>query len=53
MLRLRGKGVPRADGTRGDQLVTLRVVLPETPDPDLEAFVAGWKGRDYPAGREG
>jgi DnaJ-class molecular chaperone len=53
MLRLRGKGVPRADSTRGDQLVTLRVVLPETPDPDLEAFVAGWKGRDYPAGREG
>ncbi len=53
MLRLRGKGVPRADGTRGDQLVTLRIVLPETPDPDLEAFVAGWKGRDYPTGREG
>ncbi len=53
MLRLRGKGVPRADGTRGDQLVTLRIVLPETPDPDLEAFVAGWKGRDYPPGREG
>jgi DnaJ-class molecular chaperone len=52
MLRLRGKGVPRADGTRGDQLVTLRVVLPETPDPDLEAFVAGWKGRDYGAKRE-
>jgi hypothetical protein len=52
-LRLRAKGVPRADGTRGDQLVTLRIVLPETPDPDLEAFVAGWKGRDYPMGREG
>lgn len=52
MLRLRGKGVPRADGTRGDQLVTLRIVLPETPDADLEAFVAGWKGRDYPSSRD-
>lgn len=53
VLRLRGRGAPRADGTRGDQLVTLRIVLPPAPDPDLEAFVAGWKGRDYPAGREG
>lgn len=53
VLRLRGKGVPRPDATRGDQLVTLRIVLPPAPDPDLEAFVAGWKGRDHPAGREG
>jgi DnaJ-class molecular chaperone len=52
-LRLRARGAPRTDGTRGDQMVTLRIVLPEAPDPDLEAFVAGWKGRDYDPKREG
>lgn len=41
-LRLRGKGVRRADGGAGDELVTLKVVLPEKPDPELERFVAQW-----------
>ena len=31
VLRLKGKGVPRVDGSRGDELVTLKVVLPESP----------------------
>lgn len=42
VLRLRGKGVPRSNGTRGDQYVKLRVVLPDKPDPDLEKFVQSW-----------
>ncbi|HZH26349.1 MAG TPA: J domain-containing protein [Azospirillaceae bacterium] len=42
VLRLRGKGLSRRDGTRGDQLVTLRVALPDTIDPDLEAFIRRW-----------
>jgi DnaJ-class molecular chaperone len=42
MLRLRGKGAPRADGTRGDEYVTLKVMLPDKPDPELEKFVAEW-----------
>lgn len=42
-LRLRGKGVRRADGSAGDEYVRLTVVLPEPPDADLEAFVAGWR----------
>jgi DnaJ-class molecular chaperone len=42
VLRLRGRGVRRPDGTQGDAYVTLRVVLPEKPDPELEAFVARW-----------
>ena len=42
VLRLRGKGMLRPDGTRGDEYVTLRVVLPEAPDPELEAFVSRW-----------
>jgi DnaJ-class molecular chaperone len=44
VLRLRGKGVPRVDGSKGDELVTLKVMLPEKPDPDLENFVAKWQG---------
>jgi hypothetical protein len=27
----------------GDQLVTLRIVLPETPDPELEALMRKWR----------
>jgi DnaJ-class molecular chaperone len=44
VLRLRGKGVMRRDGGHGDELVRLKVMLPERPDPDLEAFVTGWQG---------
>lgn len=42
VLRLRGRGVARKDGTRGDAFVTLRLVLPDAPDADLEAFAQGW-----------
>jgi len=36
-LRLRGKGLPATTGKpAGDLLVTLRIVLPEAADPDLE-----------------
>ena len=41
ILRLRGRGiVDRRRGGRGDQLVSLRLVLPTVPDPDIERFVA-------------
>ena len=42
ILRLKGKGVPRPDGTRGDLHAVLKVVLPESPDPELEAFAERW-----------
>lgn len=46
-LRLKGKGAPRHSGEYGDELVRLKVVLPKSPDPELEAFVSGWsKGRE-------
>jgi DnaJ-class molecular chaperone len=43
-LRLKGKGVHREGGGRGDELVRLKVMLPPTPDPELESFLAGWLG---------
>jgi DnaJ-class molecular chaperone len=43
VLRLRGKGFTRRDGTRGDQLATLQVDLP-ADDPELRAFAERWTG---------
>ena len=43
VLRLKGKGVPRPDGGHGDELVTLKVMLPEMPDPELEKFISQWQ----------
>lgn len=42
VLRLKGKGVVRPDGSHGDQYVTLKVMLPEKPDAELEEFIARW-----------
>jgi DnaJ-class molecular chaperone len=41
-MRLKGKGAPRRGGGYGDQFVKLKVVLPKTSDPELEAFVTNW-----------
>jgi DnaJ-class molecular chaperone len=47
-MRLKGKGAPRRGGGYGDQFVKLKVVLPKTPDPELEAFVANWgRGKTF------
>ena len=43
VLRLKGKGAPHADGGAGDELVTLKIMLPEKPDPELEKFVTQWE----------
>jgi DnaJ-class molecular chaperone len=48
VLRLRGKGISRQDGSKGDEFVTLKVVLPEKPDSELEKFVAHWRGSYSP-----
>jgi DnaJ-class molecular chaperone len=48
VLRLRGKGVPRPDGSHGDEYVTLKIMLPEKPDPELERFVASWQPASAP-----
>jgi len=44
VLRLKGKGIPGANATRGDQLVTLRVVLPEN-DAEFKKLVEKWGPR--------
>lgn len=41
-LRLKGKGLTRKDGTRGDQLITLEIALPEGDD-DLAKRLEGWR----------
>ncbi len=42
-MRLKGKGAPHRGGGHGDQFVKLKVVLPKSPDPELEAFVSKWE----------
>jgi DnaJ-class molecular chaperone len=52
VLRLKGRGVQRAGG-KGDEYVTLKIMLPPQPDPALEKFVAQWPANDDPrAGME-
>jgi DnaJ-class molecular chaperone len=46
VFRLKGKGVKNATtGQTGDQLVTVKIVLPETIDESLSYFMAEWKQR--------
>jgi DnaJ-class molecular chaperone len=46
-MRLKGKGIT-ANGTSGDQLVKLRVTLPDPPDPELVKFLERWsQGHAY------
>jgi len=40
--RLKGKGFP-AKGAHGDLLATVRIVLPERSDPELEALMKKWR----------
>ncbi len=40
-LRLKGKGV-KTRGRTGDEFVKLKVVMPKTPDAELDAFLEGW-----------
>ena len=55
VFRLKGKGVrSMATGTTGDQLVTVRIVLPETIDDSLAYFLSEWRQKHgYDPGRKG
>lgn len=45
VLRLKGHGLPRAAGERGDLYVHLTVLLPDPPGEELARFVADWSRR--------
>ena len=42
VFRLKGRGFSRADGSRGDQLVTVAIDVP-ADDAELRRFVEGWQ----------
>lgn len=41
--RLKGRGLPK-DGGTGDLYASVRIVLPEAPDPALDALMRKWRG---------
>jgi DnaJ-class molecular chaperone len=46
VLRLKGRGIKGTGGRAdGDQYVSLKIVLPEKIDEELERFVGGWQGK--------
>lgn len=44
-LRLRGKGIRGSDGKSGDQIVRLKIVLPEQLDEELETIARQWRDK--------
>lgn len=44
-LRLKGKGLPKSGGGRGDLLVSLRIVLPDGGDAELTELMKEWRQR--------
>ena len=42
-LRLRGKGIRPARGKAGDQVVRVRIVLPEKIDAEMEEIARHWR----------
>lgn len=56
VLRLKGKGFTRKDGTRGDQLVRLEIAMPTPGTPaaqDLATRLDGWSDPQDPRARFG
>lgn len=53
VFRLRGKGVRTASGGHGDQLVTVRIVLPEKIDDGLSYFLSEWRQKNRYDPRKG
>ncbi|ALK09733.1 DnaJ C-terminal domain-containing protein [Blastochloris viridis] len=43
--RIRGRGLPKAGGGVGDLFVSLKIMLPETADPELDAVMRKWRAR--------
>jgi DnaJ-class molecular chaperone len=44
VLRLRARGIERAGANiKGDQMITLKIVVPPVPDESLRAFLSEWR----------
>ncbi|MXO91339.1 DnaJ C-terminal domain-containing protein [Pontixanthobacter aquaemixtae] len=52
VLRLKGKGFSKKDGSRGDQLVTLEIILPKDL-PELAKRLEGWQDDSEPRSEMG
>ncbi|MCX7311397.1 MAG: DnaJ C-terminal domain-containing protein [Hyphomicrobiales bacterium] len=51
-MRVKGKGLPAKDGA-GDMYVTIRIVLPETGDAELDELMKKWRdGKPYDPRRD-
>jgi len=51
--RLKGKGVRGKNGAQGDQLVTVKIVLPQDIDDSLSYFFSEWRQKHaYDPGRK-
>jgi DnaJ-class molecular chaperone len=51
-MRLKGKGLPKAGGGRGDLLVSLRITLPKGGDAELEELMRKWRESQRYSARE-
>ena len=52
-LRLKGKGViNRKTSQRGNQYLTIAIMLPESPDADLTEFLNDWHPNGYEVRRK-
>jgi DnaJ-class molecular chaperone len=52
-LRLKGRGIAPAKGEKGDQYVTIKIVIGDPADPALESFLKGWEPREAVDPRRG
>jgi DnaJ-class molecular chaperone len=51
-MRVKGKGLPGKDGP-GDLYATVRIVLPDRPDPELDELMKKWRaGKAYDPRRD-
>ncbi|BCP52560.1 molecular chaperone DnaJ [Kaistia sp. 32K] len=51
VMRLKGKGLPTSVGGHGDLLVSLKIVLPETIEPEFEALMLRWRDQKFYSAR--
>ncbi|MBB3319328.1 MULTISPECIES: DnaJ C-terminal domain-containing protein [unclassified Rhizobium] len=53
VLRLKGKGVPKKGGGAGDIYISLKIMLPDSPDQQLTDFMKSWTAGEAQDPRKG